>query len=172
MVTIEELRAAIDEIVKVCPSSSNPIPEYLGFDDGLPSGYVFLVDSYVQLKPVEGGKFELWRGIYDLGVHLDVLTYGDLRSATAAAIVFIRSYYKTDEEVIETRGGSIIVRSRILVGAVGITAATLEGDGSQASMDLIRKCLAAINYVVDNNGTMIMHGVEFGRLISRLKASK
>lgn len=172
METIEELRAAIDEVVKACPPNRNPIPQYLGVDYGMPSGYVFLSDSYVQIKPVEGGKFELWRGIYDLGVNLNVETYGDLSTATAAAIDFIRSYYKTDEEVIETRGGSITVRSRILVGAVGITAATLEGDGSQESTGFIRECLAGINYVVDDNGTMIMHGVEYGRLLLKLKGSK
>lgn len=172
MVTIEEFMAAIDEIVKACPSSSNPTPQYLGFDDGMPSGCVYLSNAYVQLRPVGFDLFELWRGIYELDVRFAPTGGMPLQKATAAAVEFVEGLYKTTKDVIETRAGSVISNSRPLIEVVNVTAVTLEGDGSQASTDLIRQCLAAINYVVDDNGTMIMHVVEFRRLLSMLRASK
>lgn len=172
MVTIEELRAAIEEIVKACPSSSNPVAQYLGDGDGMPSGYVFLCSAYVQLRPVPGGLFELWRGIYDFGVRFEPTTGMPLQEATAAAVEFVEGLYKTTKEDVKTRVGSVIVCSRPLIEAVNVIAVTLQGNGSRPSTSFIRLCLAPINYVVDDNGQMIMHVVEFRRLLSKLKTSK
>lgn len=172
MATIEELRAAVDEIVKACPSSSKPIAQYLGYNDGMPSGYVFMCSAYVQLRPVDGGLFELWRGIYDLDVRFAPSTGMPLQEATAAAVEFVEGLFKATKDVIQSRVGTIIASSRPLIEAVNVTAATLEGDGTQAATDFIRRCLASVCYVVDDNGTMIMHDVEYSRLLSILKAYK